>query len=203
MNAPSPPARPPPTCTRTGSSTRDWDSNVATYNVHEPAQHAYGDWAAISIGGQYYLFCDYHPAGEKIRVGWFTSNSIDKQFTFCGELGMGHPDPDIIFANGRFYLITQMKTDYVSPGPWVDTVEARVGVDTDNDGKPDQWTDWQAVREKYDYIPGFSKQVARTPAAIDLAKLPAGYGACFEIRTKHTANSAAKPVLDHVTISFK
>lgn len=34
-----------------------------------------------------------------------------------------------------------MSTDYVSPGPWVETVEARVGVDTDNDEKIDKWTD--------------------------------------------------------------
>jgi hypothetical protein len=34
-------------------------------------------------------------------------------------------------------------------GPWVEKVEARVGVDTDNDEKIDQWTDWQEVKETY------------------------------------------------------
>jgi len=60
----------------------DWDSDIAKYNIHEPGQNAYGGWAAISVGGQYYLFCDYHPAGERIRVGWFTSTSLNKQFEF-------------------------------------------------------------------------------------------------------------------------
>jgi len=28
----------------------DWDSDLAKYNIHEPEQDAYGDWAAISMG---------------------------------------------------------------------------------------------------------------------------------------------------------
>ena len=177
-------------------------SNVATYEIHEPEQHAFGDWAAIAIGGQYYLFADYHPANDKIRVGWFTSSDITKPFTFCGELGRGHPDPDVIFAEGRFYLATQMKTDYVSSGPWVETVHARAGVDTDGDDKIDQWTDWQVVSEKYDYVPGFSKQVAKAPASLDLSKLPAGKGFSFEIRMEDGTENASKPVLDRVELKF-
>jgi hypothetical protein len=181
----------------------DWDSNVATYQVHQPEQDAFGDWAAIAVGGQYYLFCDYHPAGEKIRVGWFTSPSIDEPFTFCGELGLGHPDPDIIFANGRFYLFTQMKTDYISPGPWVDTVEARVGLDTTGDGKVDQWTTWQTVREQYEPIPGYAKQIKRTPAAIDLTQLPPAHGFAFEFRTTDTTDNASQPIIDRVTVTYR
>lgn len=30
----------------------------ALYEIHEPEQDAFGDWAAISVGGQYYLFAD-------------------------------------------------------------------------------------------------------------------------------------------------
>jgi len=181
----------------------DWDSNVAEYTMHEPDQNAFGDWAAISVGGQYYLFCDYHPVGDKIRVAWFTSDSIDKPFARCGEIGLGHPDPDIAFAEGRFYLVTQMKTDYVSPGPWVDEVEARVGADTDNDGKADTWTNWQKVSESYDYIEGFSKQVERVPASIDLSGLPPCSGLCFEFKTKDTTENVSKPIIDAVTISFE
>ncbi len=33
-----------------------FSTNVAKYQVHEPEQDAYGDWASIAIGGQYYLF---------------------------------------------------------------------------------------------------------------------------------------------------
>lgn len=181
----------------------DWKSNVAEYNVHEPEQDAFGDWAAICVGSQYYLFCDYHPANDKIRVGWFTSSDINKQFTRCGEIGMGHPDPDIAFAEGRFYLITQMQTDYVSPGPWVEEVEARVGVDTNNDGAIDKWTDWQKVSEKYDYIKGFSKQVKRIPASLDLTGLPEAHGVSFEFRMTDTTENESKPIMDSVTISFE
>ena len=165
-------------------------------------QNAYGDWASICIGGQYYLFADYHPAHDKIRVGWFTSSGLDTPFTFCGEIGRGHPDPDIMFAEGKFYLATQMKTDYVSDGPWVENVDVRVGVDTDKDGTVDKWTDWQAVKESYDYITGFSKQVAKTPAKLDLSSLPAGYGFQFEVKITDTTDNPSKPILDRVSLSF-
>ena len=60
-----------------------------------------------------------------------------------------------MFAEGKFYLATQQSKDFVSPGPWVDGVQVRVGVDTDNDTQIDQWTDWAKVSESYDYIEGF------------------------------------------------
>ncbi|MBC8280038.1 MAG: hypothetical protein H8E48_04555 [Chloroflexi bacterium] len=181
----------------------DWDSNVARYNVHEPEQNAYGDWSAICIGEQYYLFCDFHPAHDGIRVGWFTSSSLDKPFSFCGEIGRGHPDPDILFAEGRFYLVTQMKKDYSSPGPWVEKVEARVGVDTDGDTTIDVWTDWREVKERYNYIKGFSKQVERVPASIDVSELPAGFGFCFDLRAEDATKNKSKPILDSVHMAFE
>jgi len=179
----------------------------AKYEVHKPEQNAFGDWAAISIGGQNYLFCDYDPAGghgsNSMSVAWFTASSIDGPFAFCGNIGKGHPDPDVMFAEGKFYLATQTQTDYVSPGPWVESVEARVGVDVDNDGSIDQWTDWQAAKESYDYIDGFAKQVAKTPAELDLSSLPKGYGFQFEMKITDTTENASKPILDNVTLSFK
>lgn len=181
----------------------EWTTNIATYQVHEPEQNAYGDWAAICIGTQYYLFCDYHPAHKKIRLGRFTSSSLDEPFTFCGELGMGHPDPDIAFAEGRFYLITQMDTDYISSGPWVDHVEIRVGVDTNQDQQLDTWSDWQPVREQYDYMEGFSKQIQRIPASLDLSSLPAGYAFGFEVKTSTDSDAAVMPILDSITLTFE
>lgn len=178
-------------------------TNVAEYEVHEPEQEAYGDWAAISVGGQYYLFGDYDPAGgHQMAVGWFTSSSIDEPFAWCDKIGEGHPDPDIAFAEGQFYLATQQRTDFVSPGPWVEQVEARVGVDVDNDGKVDEWTGWEELQESYDYIPGFSKQVARSPAAMDLSKLPAGYGFQVQLRLTDTTENKSKPIIDGLTLSF-
>jgi hypothetical protein len=182
----------------------NYKTNVAEYEVHEPEQEAYGDWAAICIGGQYYLFGDYDPAGgHQMSVGWFTSPSIDRQFTWCDKIGNGHPDPDICFAEGRFYLATQQKTDYVSPGPWVESVSARVGVDTGNDGAIDQWTDWTEVRETYDYIPGFSKQIQRTPATLDLSGLPAGYGFQIELKLTDTTANKSKPMVESLALSFE
>ena len=182
----------------------NYETNVAEYNIHEPEQEAYGDWAAICIGGQYYLFGDYDPAGgHQMSVGWFTSPSIDEQFTWCDKIGNGHPDPDVAFAEGQFYLATQQKTDYVSPGPWVETVEARVGVDTDNDKKIDQWTDWSEVKESYDYIEGFSKQIARTPAELDLSKLPAGFGFQVEMRLTDSTENKSKPIVERMTLTFE
>ncbi len=184
----------------------NYPSRFAKYEIHEPAQDAFGDWAAIAIGGQYYLFGDYDPAGghgsANMSVAWFTSSSINEAFTFCGQVGQGHPDPDVMFAEGQFYLVTQHE-DFVSPGPWVESVEVRVGVDTDQDGSVDSWTDWQAVKEHYDYVPGFAKQVAREPAALDLSALPAGYGFQFELRLTDTTENASKPILDQVSLHFK
>ena len=178
-------------------------TNVAEYEVHKPEQNAFGDWAATCIGGQYYLFCDYDPAdGHGMSVGWFTSDNIDKQFKWCSNIGRGHPDPDVMFAEGKFYLGTQQPGDYMSPGPWVEDVEVRVGVDTDNDGKVDQWTDWSKVSESYDYIEGFAKQIAKTPAKLDLSKLPAGFGFQYEVKLTDTTENASKPVIEAVTLSF-
>jgi hypothetical protein len=182
---------------------KNYKTNVAEYKVHEPEQEAYGDWAAICIGGQYYLFGDYDPVdGHQMSVGWFTSSSIDKQFTWCDNIGKGHPDPDVAFAEDRFYLATQQRTDYVSPGPWVETVEARVGVDTNNNGKVNQWTKWIEVKESYDYIAGFSKQIKRTPAKLDLSKLPAGYGFQIQLRLTDSTENKSKPIIEKLTLSF-
>ncbi|MDA9260367.1 hypothetical protein N9P58_00710 [Puniceicoccaceae bacterium] len=179
----------------------------ASYEIHGPEQNAFGDWAAISIGGQYYLFADFDPAtahGDKssMSVAWFTSSSLDEKFTFCGNIGKGHPDPDIMFAEGQFYLATQQKQDFVSPGPWVEGVAVRVGVDTNKDGSVNEWTDWQEVNETYAAIPGFAKQVAKTPAQLDLSSLPEGYGFQFEVKISDTTTNDSKPILDQVSLTF-
>ncbi|MDF1814100.1 MAG: hypothetical protein P1V20_17985 [Verrucomicrobiales bacterium] len=182
----------------------NYKTGIGEYEVHEPEQEAYGDWAAICIGGQYYLFGDYDPAGgHQMSVGWFTSASIDEPFTWCDHIGNGHPDPDVAFAEGKFYLATQQKTDYTSPGPWVESVSARVGVDTDNDKKIDQWTEWTEVKESYDYIPGFSKQIKKTPATMDLSSLPEGYGFQIELKVTDTTDNKSRPVIEGLKLSFQ
>ena len=187
----------------TKEDPKRFPTSVAEYEIPQPEQDAYGDWAAISIGGQYYLFCDFHPANDKIRIAWFTSSSINKPFEFCGEIGQGHPDPDIGFAEEKFYLITQTAKDYVSKGPWVEKVESRVGVDTSNNGKIDKWSKWSEMKESYDYIKGFSKQIKKTPAKLNLADLPAGFGFQIEVKISGSTSNASKPLIESLDLSFK
>ncbi|MDF1656206.1 MAG: hypothetical protein P1U58_01270 [Verrucomicrobiales bacterium] len=182
----------------------NYETGEADYEIHEPEQEAYGDWAAIAIGGQYYLFADYDPEhGAQMSTAWFTSSDISEEFTFCDHIGEGHPDPDVAFANGQFYLATQQQTDWVSPGPWVDTVEVRVGVDTDKDGKADEWSEWAEVSESYDYIEGFSKQISKSPAALDLSDLPAGYGFQVEMKLTDSTENKSKPMIERLSMSFE
>ena len=173
------------------------------YEIHEPEQNAYGDWTAIKIGGRYYLFCDFDPVGDQIRVGRWTSDSLEKQFTFCGSFGKGHPDPTVGFAEGQFYLIQQRAdVDFVSPGPWVGGVEARAGVDTTGDGAIDRWTAWREVEETYRQKPGFVRIVETTPAALDLTALPPGVGFAFEDRTQTAEGRSAPVVMERVEWAF-
>lgn len=182
----------------------NYKTNLAEYEIHEPEQEAFGDWAAIAIGGQYYLFADYDPEhGAKMSVAWFTSPDINAEFEYCDNIGEGHPDPDVCFAEGQFYLATQQTTDWVSPGPWVEKVEARVGADTDNDGKADEWTEWQEVKESYDYIDGFSKQVAKTPASMDVSGLPKAFGFQVELKITDTTENKSRPVIEGIELELE
>ena len=176
------------------------------YEIHEPEQDAYGDYTMIKVGKQYHLFCDFHPAdpSKSMRMGRFTTDDLDKEFTWAGEIGEGfHPDPSVGFAEGKFYVIMQKETDFVSPGPWVDGVEARVGVDKNGNGQVDQWTDWQRVKEIYSQKPGFARIVDVTPAQIDLSSLPEGKGCQFEFRTKQLKANKVQPIMDSVVIEFE
>lgn len=173
------------------------------YQIHTDGQDAFGDWTSVKIGSRFYLFGDFDPHGQAIRSARFTSDSIYGQFQQVGELGSGHPDPSIGFAEGQFYLITQQSTDYTSPGPWVDGVEARAGVDTNADGNIDQWTTWQVINESYDHTPGYARVVTKTPAQIDLSTLPEGYGFEFEFRIDNTIVAAVSPIMDRVEMTFE
>ena len=79
---------------------------MAEYEIREPEQDAYGDWAAISVGGRYYLF-----AAFILRMIKFASLGLHPQAS------MNHSNSaeklaegiriDIGFAEGKFYMITQ------------------------------------------------------------------------------------------------
>jgi hypothetical protein len=182
------------------------EEKVVTYEIHEPEQDAFGDWAAIAIDGQYYLVGDYDPAGSHDRSGMsvalFTSEDINKPFRFYGHIGSGHPDPDVMFADGKFYLITQTATDFVSDGPWVGMAKLRAGVDKDGDGKIDQWSKWQNAEETYSIIKGFSKQVDRKPAKVSFSDLPAGKGFQIEINLLAGEDDTVLPKIDQLIATF-
>ena len=182
------------------------EEKVVTYEIHEPEQDAFGDWAAIAIDGQYYLVGDYDPAGVHDRSGMsvalFTSGDINKPFRFYGHIGSGHPDPDVMFADGKFYLITQTATDFVSDGPWVGMAKLRAGVDKDGDGKIDQWSKWQDAEETYSIIKGFSKQVDRQPAKVSFSDLPAGKGFQIEMKLLAGEDDTVLPKIDQLIATF-
>jgi hypothetical protein len=82
-------------------------------------------------------------------------------------------------------------------------VKVRVGVDTSNDGKINQWSDWAHVRETYKPIPGFAKQIERVPASSDLGNLPEGYGFVFEFKATDTTDNDSSPIIDRISLTFK
>lgn len=77
-----------------------------------------------------------------------------------------------------------------------------MGVDTDNDQTMDQWTEWAKAKEAYDYIEGFSKQVAKTPAQVDLSSVSAGFEFQFEVKLKDTTENQSRPILEKVELMF-
>lgn len=158
-------------------------------------EDAWGDYEMLRVGDMYYLFCDDHPDGENIGLGYWYSDDIDGPFTYGGKIiDNVHPDPTAGFAEGQFFLFTQGE-DLISHGPWVDAVVVQVGVDTDGDGEADVWTEWQDVSETYGRIDGFAKAFSVDPALLDLSDLPEGYGIQFRFQTSDMA-----AVMDSVTI---
>ena len=98
-------------------------------------------------------------------------------------------------CRGTILLATQQQTDYVSPGPWVETVTTRVGVDTSNDGKIDLWTNWIEVK-RLRLHQGILKQIKRVPAALDLSKFPDGYAFQVELKIADSTDNKSKPIIE-------
>ncbi len=171
------------------------------YEIHEPLQEAYGDWTAIKVGSEYYLFCDHDKVSGEMGVARFHSSDLMKEeFQHQQTIGKGHPDPTVGFAEGQFYLVTQMSTDYTSPGPWVDGVTTRVGIDSTGDGKIDSHTEWQTISESYQLKPGYSRVVEITPASLDLSELPKAHAWQVEIKIDDTAVEMASPKIRSVEL---
>lgn len=188
----------------------DFTTRIGDYEVHSPKQDAFGDWTMIRVGDEYYLFGDYEPATPRkrhdgslephISLGILSSETIDGRFEFVGSIGDGHPDPSVGFAEGQFYLITQTEEDFVSPGPWVDGVTARAGVDKDGDGEVDVWTEWQSVKEHYRLAEGYSRVVEKTDARLDLSGLPSGFGVKVEFKMTKAKGTPFSPEMNRITI---
>jgi len=58
------------------------------------------------------------------------------------------------------------------------------------------------VKELYDYIEGFSKQVSREAATLDLSGLPAGYGFQVEMKITDRTENKSKPMIESLRLSF-
>jgi len=129
-----------------------------------------------------------------MSVAKFTEGGINDEFRFYGHVGSGHPDPDIMFADGKFYLITQTGSDFVSDGPWTGELSVRVGIDTNGDGAVNQWSEWHNTSETYDYIKGYAKQVERIPAKVNFAQLPKAKGVQIELKGQQKALPAISQI---------
>ncbi len=181
------------------------DPTPYQYEVHEGPQDAFGDYAMIKVGRQYYIFCDYdpHEEGKSMRVGRWRSEDIAQRFVWDGEVGAGfHPDPTVGFAEGQFYLLVQRNDqDFISEGPWVNGVEVRAGVDTDHDGKVDQWTAFTRIQETYTQREGFARIVDTSPAVLDTHELPAGFS--FKLEFRCFSHQGTYPVIDGFEAVFQ
>lgn len=181
------------------------DQTPYTFEVHEGEQDAFGDYTMIKVGGQYYMFSDYHPKEENksMRIGRWRSSAITKEFVWDGEMGENiHPDPTVGFAEGKFYLIVQDgEHDFVSSGPWVDGVFARVGVDTNNDGAINQWTALTNIKEIYTQKEGFARVVNAFPAQIDVLGLDLGFS--FKLELYLYKNGNFFPIVNTVEMEWE
>ena len=59
-----------------------------------------------------------------------------------------------------------------------------------------------SYKEKYDYIKGYSKQISKAPAQMDLSKLPKGYAFQIEVKIEDTTNNKSKPVIEGLTLEY-
>ncbi|MDC1465007.1 hypothetical protein N8387_04895 [Polaribacter sp.] len=180
------------------------DLSPYNYEVHDGPQDAFGDYTVIKVGKEYYIFCDYdsHQEDKTMRVGRWCSDDVTKQFVWDGEIGEGfHPDPTVGFAEGKFYLLVQRNNyDFISDGPWVDGVEIRAGVDTDNDGSIDKWTKFTKVKETYSQKAGYVKVIESLPAILNVSELAAGYA--FKIEIRFNNKNHVFPILDSFEANF-
>ena len=145
-----------------------------------------------------------------LACAWAASQLMTSTKNFPGQekwVKAFTPDPSVGFAAGKFYVIMQQKTDFVSDGPWLDTVQARAGADIDGDGKVDQWTEWQSVKEEYSQKPGFARIVDVKEAQLNCEELPEALAFKFEVRTQSKHNElkgeAIQPHLDRVQVNFQ
>ena len=71
-----------------------------------------------------------------------------------------------------------------------------------NNGKIDKWSKWSDMRESYEYIEGFSKQIKKIPAKLNLGNLPAGFGFQVEVKISDSTINASKPLIESLVLSF-
>ena len=181
------------------------DNNPYIYEEHIPTQEVFGDYAMIKVGGIYYIFSDYAPVNQSIRLAKFYSRNIYTEFTSAGSIGEGfHPDPTIGFAEDRFWLIIQSRKgvnfDFISNGPWNRKVQIRFGIDTNNDGVTDLWTNYQEIKEIYKQKENFVYIVEKASAMAVVNK--EAYGVVVELKVE-TEDRESKIIIESIEIKYK
>ena len=66
----------------------------------------------------------------------------------------------------------------------------------------DHWSKWQDTRETYSSIPGFAKQVDRTPAKLSFSDLPVGKGFQIEVKLLSPEGHKSLPKIDQLIATF-
>ena len=118
---------------------------------------------------------------------------------FNAEYGRGGP---------IMTTITGTATLGSTPAPYSLSFGAMVGnlwfdTDTNNDGRINKWGKWTEVKETYDYIKGFSKQVKRTLAKLNLKDLPAGHAFQIELKITDITENKSKPMIESLSLVFE
>lgn len=62
--------------------------------------------------------------------------------------------------------------------------------------------DWTVIRECYERIPGFAKQVKRNPAQLNVDDLPEGYGFQVELKVADSNENDSTPEIDGFRLFF-
>ena len=83
--------------------------------------------------------------------------------------------------------------------PWQLGMRGRLGVDVDEDGTVEQWTDWQELTEAHQRKPGFARVIDVKPATLSAQGLPDVETHIFEIESTGPSIDSLYPFMSSAT----